>query len=520
MNKIAFVLFVLILISQTSVFAQDKEYHCQFSKEEIIVDGKDDDKIWQKIKPVSFVANENEQLKETPPNIVFVICDQMRGDAFAAAGNNNVKTPNIDRLANGGVMFHNNYSNNSVCLPSRVSMFSGLYPNQTGIFCNNHDGEWLSFEKSLPWYLQNAGYKIGYVGKNHTFIPTEFSNFDTVSLRGREECRNYSKYVPPYWHSDMFWPEEDCNPGKNTSDAINFINNSNPAQPFFLTVSYFDPHPPYMAPAQYTSQYNAQDIELPEYIDPAKLGDRLADHQKALHYDKVSEADLKETMRYYYASIEWGVDHQLKGIMKALEEKGIADNTVLVFTSDHGDFMGQHHMVRKGMFLYDALLNVPMIWYAPGLIKKGLSPENMTQNVDIFPTLLDFAGVEIPKHLVGRSLKNILQGEKVLDDGFVLFASEAYSDLPGDYWDEPELYFDPESDVPFHTRVERMTWNEKKKTAMVRNKDWKLIVSETHSPELYFMNGGNIERENLYGKPEHEAVYQSLKKELDKRWKW
>jgi arylsulfatase A-like enzyme len=461
----------------------------------------------------SFFANA--QLKSAPPNIIFIICDQMRADAIGVSGNRNAITPNLDKLANNGIICRNNLTNNSVCLPSRVSMFSGKYPNQTGIMCNKSTGDWLPFEKSLPWYLKQAGYRTAYVGKNHTFIKSEFENFDYSSIRDREEFRAYSKYVPPYWHSDILWPEEDCNPPKNTEEAIHFINENVSGQPFFLCVSYFNPHPPYMAPAEYAQHYCAKEMELPEYINPSKLGERIAEQQKALRYDILLEADLKETMRYYHASVEWGVDHQLGQIIKTLEEKGIADNTVLVFTSDHGDFMGEFNMVRKGMFLYDALLHVPMIWYAPGRIIKGLQIDNLTQNVDIFPTLLDFAGIQIPQQLVGRSLRNALQGKEPIDDEQIVFAAASYSDLPSNYWDEPEPYFNPDNNVPFHSRVENLTWKDEHETFMVRNRNWKLIVSETRKSELYFMDGGHIERENLYGKPEYQQKYQELMDKLN-----
>lgn len=467
-----------------------------------------------------FPAITDAQAKSAAPNIIFIISDQMRGDAIGASGNSNAKTPNIDELASNGVMFRNNFSNNPVCLPSRISMFSGLFPSQTGVLCNKHQGPWLIFKESLPWYLKQAGYRTGYVGKNHTFEKSELTNFDIISIRGREEFRAYSNYVPPYWHSDILWPEEDCNPGKNTEDAIDFINQSTPGEPFFLHISYFDPHPPYMAPSEYTSRYCSNDIILPEYIDPVRLGDRLAQHQKALHYDRISESDLKETMRYYHASVEWGVDHQIGEIVKTLEKKGIADNTVLVFVADHGDFMGEYHMVRKGIFHYDALLHVPMIWYAPGHIKKGVSLNNMTQNVDIFPTLLDFAGVKIPDNLAGRSLKKILKGQIQAKDDVTVYASAAYSDLPEGYWDNPEPYYNPDSNVPFHSRVENLTWMPHHRTAMARTKNWKLILSETHEPELYKMDGGHMERQNLYGQDQYREIVEELEQKIKAHWEW
>jgi arylsulfatase A-like enzyme len=190
-----------------------------------------------------------------------------------------------------------------------------------------------------------------------------------------------------------------------------------------------------------------------------------------------------------------------------------------VFTSDHGDFMGEFNMVRKGMFMYDALMHVPMIWYAPGKINKGVKLDALAQNVDIYPTLLDLAGVELPNDIAGHSLKKILKGEEKEVNEYV-FAAAAYSELPPNYWDNPEPYYSATSKIPFHTRVEQITWQEEKMTAMVRNKNWKLIVSETDKPELYFMDGENIERKNLFGTAKYNAVYQELKKAIQENWDW
>ncbi len=455
--------------------------------------------------------------KQEQPNIIFIICDQMRGDAFGASGNSVVNTPNIDKLANEGVMFSNAFVNNPVCIPSRVSMFSGKYPTETGVYCNRSKTPWLNFEKSFPWYLKQAGYTVGYVGKNHAFIRSELDKFDQLNERNREKCRAYSKFVPPNWHCDIFWPEEDCNPAKNSQDAVDFINKNDGKQPFFLTVSYFDPHPPYMAPARVTSKYCSNDIILPEYINPENLGERISNQQKALMYDKQTKYDLKETMRYYYSAIEWGVDEQVGKIIKALEEKGICDNTVIVFTSDHGDFMGEFNMVRKGMFMYDALMHVPMVWYAPGYIKKGLKVDKLVQNVDIFPTLLDLACTDIPKDIAGKSLKGLLNGEDVELNKYV-FGAAAYSTLPEKYWEDPEPYYNPKSEKPFHSRVEDLTWESKYKTAMVRTKDWKLIVSETDKPELFFMDGKGVERKNLFGDAKYNAIFLELKAKIQTNW--
>lgn len=457
------------------------------------------------------------QKSTSKPNVVFIICDQMRADAFGAAGNDVVNTPNIDMIANEGVMFTQAYANNPVCLPSRMSFFSGQYPNSTGVYGNYPNRKWLAFEKSLPWYFKEAGYEIGYVGKNHAFIKDDMNSFDTHVDRGREKCRAYNNFVPPNWHSDIFWPEEDCNPAKNAKDAVEFINYSSSDKPFFLTVSLFDPHPPYMAPARVSSKYCSSDMQVPEFIDPKMLSPRLEAQQKALLYDKQTVEDIKETMRYYYAAVEWGVDEQLGAVMNALRAKGIVDNTIVVFISDHGDFMGEYNMVRKAMFMYDALLHVPMIWYAPNHIEKGLKIEDLAQCVDIFPTLMDLAGLSIPDELEGKSLTPMLKGHRVAVNDYV-FAAASYSELPSNYWDNPEPYYKAESEKPFHSRVEALTWKEDKKTAMVRTKDWKLIVSETQAPELYHMNGKNIERQNLYGEEMYNDICLELKSIIHQNW--
>src|SRR2546421_13111194 len=124
-----------------------------------------------------------------------------------------------------------------------------------------------------------------------------------------------------------------------------------------------------------------------------------------MKFDKISDTDLTETMRYYFASIEGMVDHQVGRIMTTLSTKGLIENTVVLFTSDHGDFMGQHRAVRKAMFLYDALLHVPMIWHVPGLTGRGRRLQALAQGIDIFPTLGDLTGGELKWHLPGRSLK-------------------------------------------------------------------------------------------------------------------
>jgi choline-sulfatase len=326
---------------------------------------------------------------DTPPNILFVICDQMRADALGALGGRNGRTPNLDRLASQGVVFENAYSNNPVCVPSRKSMWTSLYPHQHGSLVNK-DGEMLELPNTALGYFKERGYRIGYAGKNHAFTKKAMSSLEMASVRDREPYREYNEWVPPYWHCDSYWPAEQTYAHLNTEDALRFLG-ARDRTPFFLTVSYFDPHPPYMAPSEYTSRYTSREMRLPEFVDPKKLSPRLDEYYRALRFDRVKDTDLTEAMRYYYAAIEWGVDHQVGRIVGDLEKRGILDNTIIVFTSDHGDFMGEQRIAGKGMFFTESLLHVPAIWRVPGM-RKGHRNSDFVQGIDILPTLADLTG--------------------------------------------------------------------------------------------------------------------------------
>ncbi len=453
------------------------------------------------------------------PNVVFLICDQMRGDAMGCVGNPNARTPNLDRLAKEGVLFENAYSNNPVCVPSRMSIFSGLYPHETSRLSNRSwNTPLLEFENTLAWHFQEEGYRLGWVGKNHTYQKEAWEQFDTSSIRAREPFRKYSRFVPPQWHSDTYWPEELCHPRRNTDEAVEFIQTSKENQPFFLHVSYFDPHPPYMAPAEYTSKYCSDEMVLPPDVPPARLSSRLDTYARCMELDRLNEADFTETLRYYHASVEWGVDAQVGRILHALEEKGIRDNTIIVFTADHGDFMGNYRMVRKGMFLYDALLHVPMIWSAPEKIVRNLSVPNLVQGIDIFPTLLDLCGISQPERLSGRSLTSILKGDIGDLEKETIFTSAGYGEVKP--VNNPSIDLSDEDDTPIHTRVMEQGMEPTYRTKMIRTQDWKLILNENDPPELYDRKGGGKERENVAERNEYAAIRNDLERRLKNWWPW
>ncbi|MFP4502543.1 MAG: sulfatase [Candidatus Hydrogenedentota bacterium] len=455
-----------------------------------------------------------------PPNVVYIICDQMRGDAMGCMGSPNADTPHLDRLAADGTCFSRWFSNHPMCAPSRVSTFTGHYPHTHGRL-NNKCGPYPdSAEGTLLGHFAERGYRTGWVGKNHTYNKSDLAGLDTAHIRGRESLRKYNGYVPPWWHSDMYLPEEELHATLNTRDAVEFIHAAKPGDPFFLHVSYFDPHPPYFAPADWAQRFDAREMHLPVSIPPEKLSLRLAAQYRAMQYDRMSEADLRETMRYYHASIAWGVDHQVGRVMGALEETGQLDNTIVVFTSDHGDFMGDHGMVRKGLFHYDGLLHVPMIVHAPGRVKPGHRVTEPCQCVDLFPTLADMTGGAPPEGLPGHSVRPLLEGGGRLDPARYLFASTLYNDMSEEFVENMHDSRPDFDETPVHTEVYHKTYECEHRSIMARNADWKLILHESAPPELYAMNGGTVERENVAGDPAHRAVRRKLEAAIHEEWPW
>lgn len=457
---------------------------------------------------------------DQPPNVLLIVCDQMRGDCMSGIGHPNARTPHLDQLANEGVLLSHAFCNAPVCVPSRMSMFAGKYPHQTGRLSNKDWGSpLLTMEDTLVDHFIQHGYRTGWVGKNHTYQKKEFDQMDTVSIRAREPMRKYSRWVPPHWHSDTLWQEEDCHPRKNTDEAIEFMKNNKAGQPFFLYAGYFDPHPPYMAPAEFTSRYCSADMKLPDTVKPAELGKRFDDFAHGFKSHEWSREELTETLRYYYASIEWGVDYQVGRLMQALEENGLRENTIVVFTSDHGDFMGHYGMVRKAMFLYDCLLHVPMIWSAPGRIAEGVKSNALAELLDIFPTLVELTGGEKREDLEGASLRPLLEGDENRFTKPEIYTSAGYGQVDRNTAD-PSLNLDDEDETPLHTRVMGQSMEPHFRTKMIRNHDWKLIMNEDDEAELYQLNGGHYEQQNAIYSPQHSSIRQELENKLSQWWGW
>ncbi len=362
------------------------------------------------------------------PNILFIMADQLAAQFLPAYGHKLVKTPNLDRLAKSGVVFENAYSSSPLCAPARATIMNGLLPSRTGVYDNAAE-----FPSAIPtWahYLRMQGYKTCLSGKMHFVGPDQ--------LHGLEERLTTDIYPADFgWTPDWRLKQERIDwwyhnmtsvlqPGiaeitnqLEFDDEVAFLAvrkiydyaRYEPGKPFCLMASFTHPHDPYAARAKYWNLYRDEDIDLPRA--PAMERDKLDAHSQRL-YDvsamqdyTVTEADIRAARHGYYANISY-IDDLAGQLLAALEATGQLDNTIVVFTSDHGDFLGERGLWYKMSYL-EPSAHIPMIVSAP----KHFSPRRVKEPVsltDILPTLADIAGGKLARTVDGRSLYPLLTG--------------------------------------------------------------------------------------------------------------
>lgn len=332
------------------------------------------------------------------PNILLVITDDQRHDTLsvvqAEQGEKGrfpwTETPNMDRLAREGVRFRNAFVVNSVCSPSRASILTGLYAHQHGIVNNR-----TPFPEDATTYvklLREAGYRTGYFGKWHMGSQSgQRPGFDdSASFIGQGHY-----FDEPFEINGKSTPTQGWVDDVTTDFALDFIR-KNKEQPFAITVGYKSPHGPHTPPPRLASRYSGlKSREVPNLSVPLIFD---ANAKPA----KFEGADYHRTLS--------GVDENLGRILDELERLGIAENTLVIYTSDNGLFRGEHRLGDKRA-AYEESMRVPMLFHYP---KLGLPAEVLDQivlNIDIPPTILDYAGVKVPESMQGRSWKPLLAGD-------------------------------------------------------------------------------------------------------------
>ena len=352
----------------------------------------------------------------TRPNVLYVLADQWRASATGYAGDANVKTPNLDRLAGESIHFVNAVSVCPVCTPYRAALMTGRYPTSTGMFLN--DLYLPDEELCMGELFRRAGYDTAYIGKWHldghgrsSYIPPRRrQGFDYWKTAECDHNYNHSHYYAGTSPEKRFWDGYDA--FAQTRDAREYLRaRAGADKPFLLMVSYGTPHfPHHTAPPEYRKQYPPSSIKLPPNV-PERLAERAR----------------REACGYYAHCA--ALDRCVGDLLGTLNETRLADNTLVVFTSDHGEMLGsQGQPPCEKQRPWDESVRVPLLLRCPALHgRRGRRVRTPINTPDILPTLLSLAGVPVPKSVEGESLAGLVRGQGERDRAALIMSVSPFA---------------------------------------------------------------------------------------------
>jgi arylsulfatase len=453
-------------------------------------------------------------MPDARPNIIFIITDQQRYDTIAGLGYDYMDTPNLDRLISEGTIFKQCHVTAASCAPARASLFKGYYPHTTGILKNAD-----RWRHSWIELLNDSGYHCTNIGKMHSWpfeTPLGFDEryvvenkdrylegryyFDewdkALRFRGlvkqqREQYRKLPDYADRLGAFEWNLPE-DTHPDTFVGEMATWWIKSHPqAEPLFLQIGFPGPHPPYDPVPRYAAPYLEKQLPLLDVTaeelaaQPPPL-QTLRQHNNEIDHDSVllpldPTPEQRHRQRAYYLANVTMIDEQVGNIVEALEEAGYLENSVLFFTSDHGDCLTDHGHSQKWT-MYDAITRIPLIAWSPGRIPAGRAVEALCQQMDLGPTILELANVDVPSTLEAVSLSAPLAGEEWVGRDYV-FAEQARDGIL--------------TDTDFMT--------------MVRSHQWKLVhFLDEPFGQLFNLKKDPHEVLNLWSDPGHLDIRREL----------
>ena len=470
------------------------------------------------------------------PNILWICSDQQRWDTLNCNGNQFTRTPNIDSLAQGGVCFQRAYSQSPVCAPARASFLSGRYPRTCGVRQNGQNIP--ETEYLIPRLFAEHGYVCGLSGKLHISvchpsvspdverrINDGYSFFSWSHHPARSGKGNWSGNAYTNWliSQGMDYHTENLPECKyvqkgmpaaysQTSwcfqEAARFIDQQPSDQPWLFSINCYDPHHPFDPPMEYLERYlpMIDQIPLPDYI-PGELENKsifqMHDHEGAYNtpgnfpYEEMTDRDHRYITAAYWAMVDQ-IDDHVGRIVAHLKEIGQYENTIIIFTSDHGESLGDHGIYLKGPYCYESGVHIPFIMHWAGHILSGVSRDALIEMVDLAPTLCEAAGIDPLPTFQGRSFYRLVTDEHAADHHRESVYSEFYN-----------------SNINHRNPLAFLT--------MVFDGQWKLIrVHSTEKDkiggsELYNLKDDPGEHNNLYGIPEYASEQLRLLELLSDR---
>lgn len=456
------------------------------------------------------------------PNIVVITLEHTSFRSLGCYGNEDVRTPSIDSFARESLVFETCVVPCPLCVPSRAAFFSGRYPSVT---TSRQNGVLLNpAELNLPTLLAEDGYRCGLFGKNHCFVDSKKTGFiedrpeqplrraiarghggpfakppkpiDPDLIAARQSTFTWSEYPRPIWGCGPYpaEPEEAATWG-NVEGAIEFLAQAG-GQPSFVWLSFQDPHPPYRCPSPYDQMYDPASLQLPPLPQDgtASFSEVLQFFYREGCFELFDEEQRRQTMAYFYGSLSY-VDWCVGQFVQELDRLGLSENTGIVLTGDHGDFMGERGLVRKCAAFYDCLVRVPLIVRGLPGIRAGRS-ELLASSIDVMPTLLEVAGIAKPDGVQGRSLLSTLEGRLPQREAL-------YGELGGFVTSPPER----------GEGLEKFTFG-LGQSRMLRTNRYKYVYHASDSDELYDLENDPWELVNIAAEPGNAELLADLRLRL------
>lgn len=474
--------------------------------------------------------------EEKPLNFVFILSDDHAYQAISAYSDQLIQTPNIDRIANAGIRFDDAFVTNSICSPSRATLLTGKMSHKNGQK-TNHD-TFNGSQVTIPKLMQQAGYQTAIVGKWHLkSLPTGFDYWNVLPEQGYYYNPDFNKMGDTIqvtgYATDII-----------THDAVDWLNHRDAKKPFYLMINHKAPHRNWMPPLRYLDSLKNKEFAVPETFNDTYEGrlaapsqwmhlgknfltwydskatsvattqrdsilwdlvytNRLTDSEKEVwskkyandneRYKKgleegksVQYLNYQAYMRDYLRTV-MALDENIGKVLDYLESEGLVENTVIVYGSDQGMYLGEHAWFDK-RWMYEESMRMPLLMMIPKT-EKGVVNKDIIMNIDLVPTLLDYANIDIPKDIQGRSFKNLVEGKPL--------------NAP---WREAAYYHYYEYPIMTHVNPHYG----------IRTKDYKLIrfYGDIDSWELFDLKNDPTEVHNVYGDPKFKEITEDLKKQL------